>query len=152
MSMDTPPQSYPPFESERAVLDIVAGFRARSLPRPAWTHQAHLAVGLWHVLTFGEAAAKPLLREGIRRYNESVGTPNSDTRGYHETVTMFYVWAAARFAELNGPGALLDLVNGFVASRLGAKETAFDHWSRERLLSVAARHGWVEPDLRPLGL
>jgi hypothetical protein len=151
MAMDTPERSFPPFETERVLLELIDGFRARTLPHAAWTHQAHLAVGLWHVLTFGEDASKAMLREGIRRYNEAVGTPNSDTRGYHETVTMFYVWAAARFAEQSPPGALLELVNGFVASRLGSKAAAFDYWSRERLLSIEARHNWLEPDLRPLG-
>ena len=38
-----------------------------------------------------------MLRAGNRAYNEAVGVPNSDTRGYHETVTRSYAWAAARF-------------------------------------------------------
>jgi hypothetical protein len=33
------------------------------------------------------------IRRGIIAYNAAVGTPNSDTRGYHETITAFYVWA-----------------------------------------------------------
>lgn len=150
MGMNTPGRSYPPFTDESRILAIVDGFRARTLPAPEWTHQAHLAVGLWHVRRFGEDASKSLLRDGISRYNEASGTPNSDTRGYHETVTMYYVWAAARFLETARAATLLDLVNGFVESPHGSKAGIFVFWSREVLLSTAARRDWVEPDLAPL--
>jgi hypothetical protein len=33
--------------------DLVARFRARTIPKSEWTHVAHLAVGLWHVHTHG---------------------------------------------------------------------------------------------------
>jgi hypothetical protein len=35
-------------------------------------------------------------------------------------------------------------------SPMGGKDWLFTHWSRERLMSVEARRGWVEPDLMPL--
>ena len=150
MSMETPARTFPPLAEDAVVEDIVARFRARTLPREAWTHQAHLAVGLWHVLRHGEEAALALLRDGIRAYNEAVGVPNSDTRGYHETITRYYAWAAARFLEHAGEGSLAGLVDRFVASRLGSKEGNFAFWSRSGLLSVEARRGWVPPDLAPL--
>lgn len=152
MALDTPEQVYAPFADEAAIRAVIDGFLARTLPRPAWTHQAHLAVGLWHVRTHGEEAAKELLRAGIRAYNESVGTPNSDTRGYHETATLFYVWAAARFLERAGLRPMLDLVNGFAADPLGAKSSLFVFWSPERLMSVEARRDWLPPDRAPLSL
>ncbi len=152
MGMNTPGRSYPPFTDEGRILAIVEGFRVRTLLAPEWTHQAHLAVGLWHVRRFGEEASKALLRDGISRYNEASGTPNSDTRGYHETVTMYYVWTAARFLETTKVTALLDLVNDFVDSRHGSKAGIFVFWSRDLVLSTQARRGWVEPDLAPLSV
>ncbi|WP_204310536.1 hypothetical protein, partial [Stenotrophomonas maltophilia] len=71
-----PGRAFPPFASEAEIHAIVQGFGDRTLPVVGWTHQAHLAVGLWHVAHFGEAAAKTRLRDGIRGYNEAVGTPN----------------------------------------------------------------------------
>src|SRR5688572_15497218 len=86
MGMNTPGRTFPRFDDEPAVLAIIDGFRAHTLVLERWTHQAHLAVGLWHVQRFGEEESKRLLRHGISTYNESVGVPNSNTRGYHETV------------------------------------------------------------------
>ena len=33
---------------------------------------------------------------------------------------------------------------------MGDKAWPLTHWSRERLFSVEARRGWVDPDLKPL--
>ncbi|QCI65716.1 hypothetical protein [Phreatobacter stygius] len=150
MSMQTPGRRFPPFDAEDAILAIIEGFRTRTLPIAAWTHQAHLAVGLWHVARFGETEAQALLRDGIRSYNEAVGTPNNDMRGYHETVTLYYSWAAARYLETAPALPLVDRVNGFVESRLGSKDGIFMFWSRDLLLSVDARRAWIAPDLMPL--
>lgn len=152
MGMNTPSRTFPRFADERAVLAVVHGFRDRTLTVARWTHQAHLAVGLWHVRRFGEEETRGLLRDGIRAFNEASGTPNSDTRGYHETVTMYYVWAAARFLESARSPRLVDLVNDFVESRLGSKDGIFAFWSRDLLLSTAARRDWIEPDLAPLSV
>ncbi len=150
MAMDTPERQFAPFPDEARILAIVEAFRARTLPFADWSHQAHLATGLWHVATHGEDAAKPLLREGIKAYNLSVGRTNDAMRGYHETVTMYFVWSAARFLERDAPAGLLAQVNAYVAGPFGAKEGIFRFWTRETLLSPSARLDWRDPDLRPL--
>lgn len=136
-------------------LDALAqSFTARTLPKSGWTHEAHLRVGLWHVLRHGEDEALGLLRERIRALNEAHGVANDDRGGYHETITRFYVWRIARFVEqaardgVAGPGDD-ELADALVAG-CGARDLALRWWSRDRLMSAAARRGWVEPDLLPL--
>jgi hypothetical protein len=91
------------------------------------------------------------IRRGIIAYNIAVGTPNSDTRGYHETVTAFYVWAIRKYLRNAAAGLTLpDLTNRLLASRFASKSYPFEFYSRERLLSVDARRAWLDPDLRPL--
>jgi hypothetical protein len=150
MSMETPDREFHAFGAENPVIAIVEGFQTRTLPAAAWTHQAHLAVGLWHVRAFGEAVAMEKLRDSIRAYNTASGIPNSDTRGYHETVTRYFVWAAARFLEVAPAASFAVLVDGFLGHPLAAKTGIFRFWTKARLLSVEARRGWVEPDLAPL--
>ena len=131
---------------------LTAQFCARTLPKAEWTHQAHLRVGLWHVLQFGGDEALIRLREGITRLNESHGTANTDTGGYHETITRFYVWVIGRFIENTDPArtrAIDDLAQELLA-RYPASDLPLRYYSRERLYCVAARRGWVEPDLAPL--
>jgi hypothetical protein len=127
---------------------LVEKFIARTLPKPEWTHHAHLRVGVWHVVSYGPEKALPLLRERISRYNESVGTVNSDDSGYHETVTAFYVKAIAAAIADQDPASPLDALATLVIDRIGARDFPLRYYSKERLFSVAARRGWVEPDLR----
>ena len=122
--------------------ELYAEFRARTLPKSAWTHEAHLAV-CWQQLQQSSAdEALVVLRDAIRDYNDSVGTVNSDSSGYHETITVFYV---AAIADL-GAADVGDVLDSPIAER----SAPLEHWSPERLFSVEARRRWVAPDLRPL--
>lgn len=150
MAMDTPPKHFAPLADDDAVIAIVEAFRARTLPFADWSHQAHLATGLWHVATHGEEAAKDLLRDGIRAYNEAVGRVNDEMRGYHETVTMYFVWSAARFLERFSGTGLAARANAYVEGPFGAKDGIFTFWTKERLLTPEARLAWFAPDIRPL--
>src|SRR5690349_14771897 len=80
-------------ETERVARALID----RTLPKAEWTHHAHLRTGLCHVLQHGPIIALELLRARITAYNESVGTANTDTSGYHETITRFYVTIIDRF-------------------------------------------------------
>jgi hypothetical protein len=119
----------------------------RTLPKEQWTHEAHLRVGLWHVVHFDAPEALVLLRHRISRYNESVGTPNSDTSGYHETITRFYVSLIAWFASGQDRSDPLDALARRLIEKYGDRDLPFRYYSRDRLFSVEARRGWVEPDL-----
>ena len=89
------------------------------------------------------------MRQGILRLNAAHGTPNSDTRGYHETITRAYLVLLAQFARGNADliGAVLALA--LLSSPLAQRDALFNYYSKDRLMSVAARREWVEPDIRP---
>jgi hypothetical protein len=136
-----------------ALVALVTRFLAQSLPRNEWTHEAHLAVGLWHVRRFGPAAALPLLRHRISRYNEVLGGVNDANSGYHETITAFYVDLIGRCVAATATTepwlSDADLARDLIA-RHGARDLPHRHWSPERLDSPAARLAWREPDREPL--
>jgi hypothetical protein len=130
---------------------LVAAFLDGSLPRPLWTHHAHLRVGLWHVRTFGPEGAAARLRERIRRYNQAVGTANTDTSGYHETLTVFYVRVIAAFLAADQVGSEpATAIERRLIDTLGDRELPLRYYTRERLFSVEARRAWMPPDLAPL--
>jgi hypothetical protein len=131
---------------------LALAFRARTLPKEAFTHEAHLRVGLWHVLAYGEAAALDELRRAIRAFNEAHGGVNSDSAGYHETITRFHVWRIARFAETAATARPIDELADALVGECGARDLPLRHWTRERLMSREARLAWLEPDLAPLAV
>jgi hypothetical protein len=133
--------------------DLVAAFRACTLPKAAWTHHAHLRVGTWHVHHHGPAAALPLLRAGIRRLNDSHGTVNSAMSGYHETITAAYVLLLDEFLRAFDADVPLDRrADLLVDTPLADRAALLSFWSRDLLMSERARAEWVPPDLAPLAL
>ncbi len=133
------------------VDELAARFRARTIPHEEWTHTAHLIVGAWHVHRYGPADALTRLRAGIRALNDVHGTPNSPTRGYHETITRAYVMLLARSLDEAPPETSLgDRVTRILAGPLAATDVLFAYYSRNRLLSSTARAEWVAPDILEL--
>ena len=132
---------------------LAARFTALTLPKDEWTHAAHLTVGAWHVDRYGPVEALTLLRDGIRRLNESHGNINTATDGYHETITAAYVTLLAAYVEACPLGLPLSTrVEHLLAGPLAGRDMLLTFYSRERLMSVEARARWVEPDLAPLRL
>lgn len=130
---------------------LVTRFAACRLPFEEWTHQAHLAVGMWHVNRYGADEALGRLRTGIRQLNDSHGTPNSATRGYHETITRAYVQLLSEFLDACSAALpLTERVARLLASPVADKEALLQFYSRGHLMSAQARAAWVEPDILPL--
>ena len=139
--------------SGMTIDDLARQFLDCTLPKSEWTHQAHLRVGAWHVDRFGAAEALPRLREGIRRLNESHGGANTPTAGYHETITAAYVTLIDAFLAGADPALALDArIEPMLAGPLGDRAVLLRFWSREALMSPAARAAWLEPDLAALEL
>ena len=129
---------------------LAAAFVACTLPAAEWTHEAHLRVGLWHRLRMPAEASLDTLRDRIRRYNESLGNENTDTDGYHETITRFYVILIDRFVAAADVTRDIDQLADDLIAHLGFRGLPLDYYSSDRLFSVEARRAWLAPDLAAL--
>ena len=139
------------FSDDSAIGRLGAAMLACTLPKAEWTHEAHLAATIYLVLKHPEIDLDSELPGIIRRYNESVGGVNSDTEGYHDTITRAYLRGIRLFLEeADGSRPIHELINELLMSPMGRRDWPLRFWSRERLMSVDARRGWVEPDLRAM--
>jgi hypothetical protein len=136
------------FLSHDAVVHVGEGLLARTLPRDEWTHEAHLAATTYLVLKRPDINLDAELPGIIRGYNESVGGVNSDTEGYHDTITRACLRGIRLFLkESDVSRPIHDLVNELLMSPMGRRDWPLRFWSKERLMSVEARRHWAEPDL-----
>ena len=139
------------FASEEAVARVGEGLLTRTLPKAEWTHEAHLAATTYLLLEHPEIDLDAALPGLIRAYNESVGGVNSDSEGYHDTITRAYLHGIRLFlSEADRAAPINDLVNDLLHSPMGQRDWPLRFWSKERLMSVEARRGWVKPDLGTL--
>lgn len=138
--------------SQREIESLIERFEAEKLPKAEWTHEAHLVVAIWYCSKFDFNEALPLVRENITKHNTSLGTPNTDYEGYHETITKFWLLIVNDFIRLQKSGTVSRLCNDFIQSPYGKSSYPLEFYSTERLFSVEARQHWLEPDLKEISL
>lgn len=132
---------------ERLTLSVID----RSLPKKEWTHAGHFAAALWLLRNRPDLATPVEIRRLITLYNETTNTANTDSSGYHHTITLASMRAAADQLHRHAPDAPLYLVlQSLMASPLRHPDWLLSYWRRDTLSSVAARRAWVEPDIAPL--
>lgn len=143
------PHHHAPFADLAEIERLVTGFETATLPRPEWTHRAHLTVATWYLARHPVARATPLIRNGILKLNAALGIVSDADHGYHETITRFYIGLIAHHLRTAGSNtSLVDAVNSLLATR-GHVGLPMEYYRREHLMSREARARWVEPDLKP---
>lgn len=131
---------------------LVQGFLEGKLPKGEFTHEAHLISALYLLSVHAENTL-PVIRQHLRDYLASVGVESTDTSGYHETLTVFWLWRLKKqFADENGvvhwnQDSVDDLVDDF---DLTERNCWLEYYSKEQMMSVTARKKFVAPNLKPL--
>jgi hypothetical protein len=135
------------FKDDASIVAIGEGLLSATLPREAWTHEAHLAACSWLVRARGDIDIERELPLIIAAYNAAVGGVNDDTRGYHHTITHVYIAGVkAHLAEVGHDLPLYKAVNALLLSERGSRDLPLRFYSKERLFSVQARREFVAPD------
>ena len=120
------------FSSDTEIERTTRGMIDRTLPKEGWTHEAHFAGALWLVAADFEAAQRDM-PDMIRAYNESVGGVNSETEGYHETITQASLRAARHMLGSAKPDTPRYLVlQDWMASEVGRSDGLLSYCSRVR--------------------
>jgi hypothetical protein len=130
------------YESEEQIVEVVEKFESCHYALAEFSHSRHLTVAAWYLETCDASCALERMREGLRRF-----LAHHKKTGYHETITRFWMEllrqslgqmpAVPRYRRVNE-----------VVSRLADKNLLFEYYTRDLVLSDAARETWVEPNLR----
>jgi hypothetical protein len=123
----------------------------RSLPKAEWTHAGHFAAALWLSRHQTDLVEPEEFKRIVIRYNEATNTTNSDTSGYHHTITVASIRAAAYHLAAHSEDVPIYIVlRNLMASPQGNTGWLLSYWHRETLFSVRARRTWVKPDIAAL--
>ncbi|NNF35486.1 MAG: hypothetical protein HKN68_15360 [Saprospiraceae bacterium] len=123
-------------------------FSNRSLPKDDWTHQAHLQVAFRYNWNYKFDEALRIVRELIISYNDSVGTVNSSTSGYHETLTVFWMIITRNFLTENEHTSVDEAYEEFLVRSYHLKDLPDLYYSDKVLFSEQARKEWVDGDIK----
>lgn len=137
------------FSCDAEIERIGLGVAERTLPKPEWTHAAHFAAALWVLRRSGMHAERDMPKL-IRAYNLATGVANTDSSGYHETITLASLRAARDWLTKRPDKALHEALDELLDSAYGRSDWLLEYWSKPVLFSVMARRAWIDPDLKPL--
>lgn len=137
------------FTDDEAIERIALGVIDRTLPKSEWTHAAHFAAAFWVIRRPGMNAERDM-PELIRAYNLATGVANTDSSGYHETITLASLRAARHWLAKSPPKPLHETLEELLASRYGRSDWLLEYWSKPVLFSAMARRAWIDPDLKAL--
>jgi hypothetical protein len=132
-------------QDENAIRDVVHKFESCEYKTEEFTHAHHLTVACWYLSTMGSEQALARMRTGLKKFIAHHGK-----QGYHETITRFWMELLAAYLEgTPGEMSLVSRVNSAV-KRFGSKQILFSYYSRERVMSGAAKQAWIAPDLQDI--
>jgi hypothetical protein len=135
--------------TELEIDAFLAAFEGGTLPKARWTHGAHLLTGACYVHAFGEVEAIDRMRVCVRRYNEAVGGKNTETSGYHETITVAWIKLLAGLLRESGSMERAAFA-ALAVERFERQRDIFRRYYDFDLVgSVEARRVWVAPTLEP---
>jgi hypothetical protein len=124
--------------------EFLAAFESAAIPRPEWTHEAHVRMAWLYLSRLPFAEALHQVRTGIQKLNAKIGSPD----GYHETITVAFVrLIASRMGDGKPYAAFRECNPELFDRKLGA---LLRHYTKERLYSAEARLAFIEPDVLPL--
>jgi hypothetical protein len=136
--------------SEAEIDAFLAAFEGCTLPKERWTHGAHLLTGACYVHGLGREAALERMRVCVRRYNESVGGKNTETSGYHETITAMWIRLLDGLLRESPAMERAAFARLAVERFVGEKDIFRRYYDFDVVGSVEARREWVAPTLETL--
>ena len=137
-------------ESETALQQFVEAWKAGRLPKPAWTHAAHVAMAAYFAFDHAADATFAIMKAGILHHNTSVGTPNTEDNGYHETLTRFWASEIGGFVRRGRFTSRLEPVRAAVAAFGEDRERFRLFYTFDVVRDRRARREWVAPDREPV--
>ncbi len=124
--------------------EFLTAFKTCTFTRTEWTHAAHIRMAWLYLQELPVAEALDRVRKGIQKLNAKIGSPD----GYHETITVAFVRVIAARIEAGEPYEAFQSRHADLYDR--ALPALLRHYSKELLMSPAARATDVAPDREPL--
>lgn len=138
---------------------LAAHFEQCTVAKEDWDHCAHLRVAHYYLSCFPYEEALARMRVGLIKYLQRQGVIDTATRGYHETMTQFWLHIIAALmaghaeerTSQEQPGTP-KTSDEFLSqnSFLLDKSLWRMFYTRRRIVSMEAKAEFVPPDITPL--
>lgn len=128
------------------IENTIARIEDGTLPWEEWNHHNHLLLALYYLFTEeNEFLALSKIRCALIRYGTLANKTYACNSRYHETITVFWVFAINHFIS-NHPNKSIEEIETLLSqSELASKEYINKYYPPELLASSEARALYVPP-------
>ncbi len=140
----------PELATQEAFDSFLTAFDSGLVPEREWTHAAHLAAAAGCLHRGADSGQAFLaMKSGIQNLQRSFGVETTLDRGYHESLTRFWIQVSDAFLAESGL-APLEGTRALVALH-GRNSGLFrEYYGIEVVRNAQARYGWIPPDRQAL--
>jgi hypothetical protein len=125
---------------------LVAPFWHGGWFKADWTHEAHIAVLTYLLRERPDIDLNMEIGFLWRASNEAMGIENTDSAGYHHSITLTYLKGIRGVLAVGDwPNDLCACVNALLAHPVSQRGYPLTLYSEDQLFSVAARRQYIEP-------
>ena len=124
---------------------FVECFKACTLARELFTHEAHLRLAWLHLEAYGETIAIQNISAQLRAYVLFLGAPDK----YNHTVTVAAIQMVNHFRQRSSTSNFKDFIAEFPRLNSDFKALLAPHYSVDIYNNPNAKAAYFEPDLLP---
>ena len=130
---------------------LISGFEDGTWPGSEFRHLQHLAIAVHYLWADPDPMSR--LRGSIKRYNLTQGGENTEERGYHETITRFWLEVVRDYiASLPAGLSKLEITRRVTGEFASKRDLFRDYYDFDVLKSREARATWIPPNQAPSGV
>ena len=133
------------FSSSAEIEEIVRKLETCEYGKQEFYHDRHLAVAAWYLTNFPLELAMDRMRSALLRF-----TCHHGVKGYHETITRFWLLLVQNFLRTEVEEIPLHQKVNELIRLFNDKNLLFDYYDRELVMSDGARQTWVEPNRKSI--
>lgn len=126
--------------------ELLRLFETQAISNEDWSHEYHIRVAAIYLMEFDFEHALDKVKTGIKNLNAENKVPESQFRGFHETLTVGWLKLVSLRLQKSKTNSSLELIErnqDLKNSRLLSK-----YYSSELLMSLEAKADFIQPDLK----
>jgi hypothetical protein len=126
---------------------LVSKFERGTLSQDEWHHEEHIAIAFWYLKKLSYLDAVLRIKQGIMAFNIRYKISQIPSRGYHETITMFFVSKVSETIKNLPEGLSFEEELNIVLEKCTPFDILWSNYSKDVINHPDSRTRWVQADL-----
>ena len=125
--------------------ELLNAFENQSISNDDWSHEYHIRIAAIYLMLNDFETALIKVKAGIKKLNAVNEVPDSQFRGFHETLTIGWLKLVSSRLYKSKTDSSLELIEK--NKDLLNPRLLNEYYSTEKLMSLEAKASFIEPDL-----